>query len=121
MDLFNKKKLKEKDTIIEAKRNRISKLIEDNVDLSRSNQHLIKISEDLQIQNQKLTDWIEKIINEVGIKTNNKYENSTITIPYYENKKPYYIEGDYSNPSFEQKDILIPSIRFTKFKYKEEE
>lgn len=120
MDLFNKKKLKEKDIIIEHKRKRIDELTNKLKQTEELYQNNLKNQNSMIKENQKLIEWIEKIINEVGVKTNNKYENSIITIPYYENKKPHYIEGDWNSPSSEQKDIIIPSIRFTKFEYKKE-
>jgi len=120
IDLFNKKKLEE---ICELY-NKTEKM---NDDLLRSNSKLIKISEDLLANNNKLIrenkeliEWIDKMINEVGVKINNNYEGSTITIPYSEKIKPYYIEGDWNKSRGEQKHVIIPSIRFTKFEYKED-
>ncbi len=116
MDLFNKKKLKEFCELY----NKTEKM---NNDLLRSNSRLIKISEDLQKENQKLIDWIDKMINEVGVKTNNPHENITINIPYCEETVDLYPCKAENNGCFvhrRRKDIIIPSIRFTKFEYKED-
>ena len=71
-------------------------------------------------ENKKLIEWIEKIINEVGIKTNDSYIGQTINIPYCEKIKPYKAYEKGWIPEQERKDVIIPSIRFTKFRYKEE-
>ena len=73
----------------------------------------------LMISNQKLTDWVNKIINEVGI-----YEvkdKKSITIPIYkQNRKA--IAGKWDDikdelPGFlAQEEIIIPEIRFIKIK-----
>lgn len=122
MDLFNKKILKETqkwlDEVIKD-RNKWEKAyitqVKDTDNLLKQNKELTKSNNNLQEENQKLIDWIEKIINEVGIKEKNYYEGQKITIPYCENIKSHYIEGDWNKPSIKQKDIIIPSIRYTKF------
>lgn len=114
-DLFNKKKL-ENMTIHLAEvmkdRNKWEKAYTNQVkDIDK----LLEENKNLIQENRKLIEWIDKIINEVGVKTKDSYRRQTITIPYYENIKPYYIEGDWDKPSMKQKDIIIPSIRFIKF------
>lgn len=118
MDLFNKKKLKEKeewlDEVIED-RNKWEKAYINQV---KDTNQLIENNNRLTEENQKLIDWIEKIINEVGVKTNCKDTN--INIPYYEDIRyeENRIAGNYENDYFprqERKDIIIPSIRFTKY------
>lgn len=116
MDLFNKKKLENKDREI--------KILNDNFE--RINGELLtykklykeKLNDEnitnLIAENQKLIEWTEKIINEVGVQTKDSYEGLPITIPYYEKTKPYYIEGDWNKTSMKQKDVIIPSIRYTK-------
>ena len=86
MDLFNKKKLEDM---------------------------TIHLAEVMQDRNK----WEKAYTNQV--KDTNKlledsYEGQIITIPYYEEIKPYCIEGDWDKASMKQKDIIIPSIKYTK-------
>lgn len=127
IDLFNRKKLKETTihlTEVMQDRNYWQKAytsqVKDTNNLLKQNKDLVKSNNNLTEENQKLIDWIEKIINEVGLKTNNSYEGQTITIPYYEEIKPYKAYENDWIPKQERKDIIIPSIRFTKFRYKED-
>lgn len=114
MDLFNKKKLEDM-TIHLAEvmqdRNKWEKAYTNQV---KDTNKLLEENKNLIQENQKLIDWIEKILNEVGIKTKDSYEGQIITIPYYEEIKPYCIEGDWDKASMKQKDIIIPSIKYTK-------
>ena len=73
----------------------------------------------LMTANQKLTDWINKIINEVGI-----YEvedRRTVTIPICKNPRRV-IAGKWDDikegmPEFlSQEEIIIPEIRFIRMK-----
>ena len=73
----------------------------------------------LMVSNQKLTDWVNKIINEVGI-----YEiedKKSITIPICKNPHRV-IAGKWDNvkdkmPGFlSQEEIIIPEIRLIKTK-----
>ena len=59
--------------------------------------------------NNKLIDWIEKIINELGC-----YEvssNNDIRIPIYKNECTYYKDNHYLNGSI-KKEVIIPQISF---------
>lgn len=69
--------------------------------------------------NQKLIDWVNKMINEVGV-----YEvkdKHSITIPVYKNPVKTY-SGKMENlkeqlPDFmNQEEIIIPEIRFVRMK-----
>ena len=118
MDLFNKKRVKRLENQLRYTEEQFERLngelatyknLYKEDDVSKNN--LIK-------ENQKLIDWIEKIINEVGVKTNCK--DSSINIPYYEDihYEENRIAGNYEKdyfPKQQRKDIIIPSIRFTKF------
>ena len=73
----------------------------------------------LMTANQKLTDWVNKIINEVGI-----YEvedRRTVTIPICKNPRRV-IAGKWDDikegmPEFlSQEEIIIPEIRFIRMK-----
>lgn len=114
MDLFNKKKLKET-------KKWLDEIIQDRnywenayINQVKSTNQLLNENNNLQKENQKLIEWIEKIINEIGVQTKDAYKGQIITIPYYERIRAHYIEGDYDNASMQQKDIIIPSIRFSR-------
>lgn len=122
MDLFNKKKLKEtKEWLNEIIQDRNKweqayiNQVKDTNNLLEENKSLSKTNDNLMQENKKLIDWIEKIINEVGVKINDSYENQTITIPYYEKTKPYKASGNEWK-ELNRKDIIIPSIRYTKIR-----
>lgn len=124
-DLFNKKKLQEKNikinkqqVIIAENEEEIDDLKRDVNNLLKQTENLIKSNNTLTEENQKLIEWIEKIINEVGVKTPDRNEGYTITIPYYKETK-IYKANDWL-PQRERKDIIIPSIRYTKIEHKEE-
>ena len=86
------------------------------------NERLISFEKNNNIindNNQKLIDWINKIINEVGI-----YEvedRHSVVIPIYKNPVKTY-SGKLENlkeqlPEFmNQEEIIIPEIRFVKMK-----
>ena len=80
---------------------------------------VIKQNDVLMKSNQKLIEWINKIINEVGIY--NVEDRRTITIPIYKNpvKAMYCTSEDISNnlKEFVQtEEIIIPEIRFVRMK-----
>ena len=79
----------------------------ENISLRKSNTSLIDT-------NQKLNDWIEKILNEVGIKE--LHERTGITIPVYtENPVRAYDNNQFNNGDFlKRKEIIIPELRFIK-------
>lgn len=97
--------LKHKDNVIDIQRQCIETYKKDN--------------DILMISNQKLTDWVNKIINDVGI-----YEiedKKSITIPICKNSHRV-IAGKWDNvkdemPGFlSQEEIIIPEIRLIKTK-----
>ncbi len=80
---------------------------------------VIKQNDVLMKSNQKLIEWINKIINEVGIY--NVEDRRTITIPIYRNpvKAMYGTSEEISNnlKDFVQtEEIIIPEIRFVRMK-----
>lgn len=81
----------------------------ENISLRKSNTSLIET-------NQKLNDWIEKILNEVGIKE--LHERTGITIPVYtENPVRAYDNNQFNNGDFlKRKEIIIPELRFIKMR-----
>lgn len=97
--------LKHKDNVIDIQKQSIETYKNDN--------------DILIISNQKLTDWVNKIINEVGI-----YEvedRRTVTIPICKNPRRV-IAGKWDDikdgmPEFlSQEEIIIPEIRFIRMK-----
>lgn len=94
-----------------------------NASLDFHKQRISTLDKDYNIimtANQKLTDWINKIINEVGI-----YEvkdKRTITIPVYKNDRKIaaYKGFDELNSKLEdfleQEEVIIPEIRFVRMK-----
>lgn len=80
---------------------------------------VIKQNDVLMKSNQKLIEWINKIINEVGIY--NVEDRRTVTIPIYKNpiKAMYGTSKEISNnlKDFVQtEEIIIPEIRFVRMK-----
>lgn len=81
-----------------------------------------KSSENIQLQksvsaqidtNQKLNEWIEKILNEVGIRE--LHERTGVTIPVYiNNQMPAYNAVADKPFIHERKEIIIPELRFVK-------
>ena len=73
----------------------------------------------LMTANQKLTDWVNKIINEVGIYA--VEDRRTVTIPICKNPRRV-IAGKWDDikdgmPEFlSQEEIIIPEIRFIRMK-----
>lgn len=97
--------LKHKDNIIDIQKDRI--------EVGNKDYNIMLNS------NQKLTDWVNKIINEVGI-----YEvkdRRSVAIPVYKNPVKA-IGGNMEDvkdmlPNFlAQEEIIIPEIRFIRFK-----
>ena len=126
-DKAEKAELIEKmNTLMEEARVKIARLEEelkhkDNViDIQKQSIETYKNDNDiLMTANQKLTDWVNKIINEVGI-----YEvedRRTVTIPIYKNPRKV-IAGKWDDikdgmPEFlSQEEIIIPEIRFIRMK-----
>ena len=126
-DKAEKAELIEKmNTLMEEARVKIARLEEelkhkDNViDIQKQSIETYKNDNDiLMTANQKLTDWVNKIINEVGI-----YEvedRRTVTIPIYKNPRRV-IAGKWDDikdgmPEFlSQEEIIIPEIRFIRMK-----
>lgn len=97
--------LKHKDEIIKIQRERIDTSNKDYDILLKTN--------------QKLTDWINKMINEVGVYE--VHDRHSIMIPIYKNPVRAY-SGNISDfkeqlPDFmNQEEILIPEIRFVRMK-----
>lgn len=80
---------------------------------------VIKQNDVLMKSNQKLIEWINKIINEVGVY--NVEDRRTVTIPIYRNpvKAMYGTSEEISNnlKDFVQtEEIIIPEIRFVRMK-----
>ncbi len=78
-----------------------------NIDLQKQISTLINT-------NQKLNNWIDKILNEVGIQE--LHERTGVTIPVYtENPVRAYDGNQFNNGDFlRRKEIIIPELRFIK-------
>ena len=126
-DKAEKAELIEKmNTLMEEARVKIARLEEelkhkDNViDIQKQSIETYKNDNDiLMTANQNLTDWVNKIINEVGI-----YEvedRRSITIPICKNPRRV-MSGKWDDikdemPGFlSQEEIIIPEIRFIRMK-----
>ena len=104
-ELYFKNELENKKQMVDTQKEQISRL-------DRDNNMLIEA-------NKKLTDWINKIINEVGIYEVN--DRHSIQIPIYKEERraifgnmddvmkemPNFINGE---------TIIIPEIKFVRFK-----
>ena len=81
-----------------------------------------KSSENIQLQrsitttletNNTLNEWIEKILNEVGIRE--LHERTGVTIPVYINDQMSAYNAVADKPFIhERKEIIIPELRFVK-------
>lgn len=78
-----------------------------NIDLQKQISTLINT-------NQKLNNWVDKILNEVGIQE--LHERTGVTIPVYtENPVRAYDNNQFNNEDFlRRKEIIIPELRFIK-------
>lgn len=100
-----KKEIHDKNDIINIQNERINSLSVNNDMLMETN--------------RKLTEWINKIINEVGIYE--VHDRKSITIPIYKNPvKAAFGKIDDIKANMEnfmaQEEIIIPEIRFIKMK-----
>lgn len=110
MDLFNKKKVRKLYKNIDSlqfelsSKNTIIKRLETT---NSNNQETISL---LINENQKLIDWVQKILEVAQIcKTNEGLQ--TVNIPIVEDKHGKY-NSNWETPLSEE--IIIPSIRFRK-------
>lgn len=96
---------KSKSNVIDIQKERIDSLNKDNDTLMKAN--------------QRLTEWINKIINEVGIY--DVHDRRTINIPIYRNPVKA-MSGNYGEimkemPNFlNSEEVIIPEIRFIRMK-----
>lgn len=120
IDIFNKKKVKE----LQQKLNDLENLLEHkekaNTIMTEQLVSKERTIDTLLSENDKLINWIEKILDEVGIEQELGY-NDHIKIPYTQSKcgisKCDYLES-YGFSPMEEKRIEIPSITFIKRSYR---
>lgn len=108
--MFNNKKIKEQQELIDSYRKERDKYRDKYYDLDRKNARLVTRVEDLEEQNKELIDWIKMIIKEVGcyeVKDRNQFR-----IPIYKEESSRMIDGFGKQT---RKDITIPTIHFTEF------
>ncbi len=118
---ITKKKYQEMQDLIEGYRDSRDAKQSEIYDLRLEKNHLenkIKILEQnntaLIDNNNKLTDWIEKIINEVGYYK--VAEDFQMKIPIYKNECTIF--GMKEGKPFTQKEIVLPQICFMKMEGK---
>lgn len=104
-ELYLNNELEHKKQFIDAQKEQISRLDKDN--------------DMLMTSNKKLTDWINKMINEVGIYEVN--DRHSVQIPIYKEERRA-IFGNMDDvmkemPNFiNSETIIIPEIKFVRFK-----
>ena len=104
-ELYFKNELEHKKQFVDAQKEQISRLDKDNNMLIEAN--------------KKLTDWINKMINEVGIYEVN--DRHSVQIPIYKEERRA-IFGNMDDvmkemPNFiNSETIIIPEIKFVRFK-----
>lgn len=115
--MFNNKKIKEQQEIIDGYRkeineyrDRYNKEITNSIKLQNDLRELEKQNYILTEQNKDLIEWIKQIIKEVGcyeVKDRNQFR-----IPIYKEESSRMIDGFGEQ---KRKDITIPTIHFTEF------
>ena len=90
------------------------KSLEDDIKCKSSENIQLQKSVSAQIDtNKRLNEWIEKILNEVGIKE--LHERTGVTIPVYVNDQMPAYNAVADKPFIrERKEIIIPELRFVK-------
>lgn len=114
---ISKKKYKEKLDLLEGyrekshiKQNKIYDLEIEKSRLENKTEILEENNRALIDNNNKLTDWIYKIINELGCYEVSEY--NAIRIPIYENKIKSF--GLKQGREFIEKEVILPRICFMK-------
>ena len=88
------------------------KSLEDDIKCKSSENIQLQRSVSAQIEtNQKLNIWIEKMLNEVGIKE--LHERTGVTIPVYTNDTLPAYNFNPGEP-MKRQEIIIPELRFIK-------
>lgn len=88
------------------------KSLEDDIKKKSSENIQLQRSVSAQIEtNQKLNIWIEKMLNEVGIKE--LHERTGVTIPVYTNDTLPAYNFNPGEP-MKRQEIIIPELRFIK-------
>lgn len=108
--MFNNKKIKEQQELIDGLRKERHKYQDKYYDEELKNAKLSDRVERLEIQNEKLIEWIKQIIKDVGcyeVKDRNQFR-----IPIYKEESSRMIDGFGEQ---KRKDITIPTIHFTEF------
>lgn len=121
MLFISKKKYREKLDLLEGYKQRCDKKQEKIYDLEIQISHLENKVDNLESnntalmsENNKLTEWIYKIINEVGCYEVS--EHNAIRIPVYKNEcVPYWEE---TLKEMDKKEVILPQICFMKMERK---
>ena len=111
LDLFNKKKIKKLEQEVYNLNNDIEGYIKNERNWSKQIDNMEKISTKTMEENQKLINWIMKILDTVG--TMEVREKSNFKIPVYENKNYRAYEQNYMG-IYEEERLTIPEITIVK-------
>lgn len=106
VDLFNKKKMSELKELCEAYRKEREKYRDKYIEKKSDYDKVYELNQRLIEENRTLINWIEKMINEVGIYEINK--ESSVRIPIQKQAKIW--EGGLTQPRVDH--IRIPEIDF---------
>lgn len=111
LDLFNKKKIKKLEQEVYRLNNDIEGYIKNERNWSKQIDNMEKISTKTIEENQKLINWIMKILDTVG--TMEVREKSSFKIPVYENKNYRAYDQNYMG-IYEKERLTIPEITIVK-------
>ena len=111
LDLFNKKKIKKLEQEVYSLKNDIEGYIKNERNWSKQIDNMEKISTKTMEENQKLINWIMKILDTVG--TMEVREKSNFKIPVYENKNYRAYKQNYMG-IYEKERLTIPEITIVK-------
>ena len=111
LDLFNKKKIKKLEQEVYSLNNDIEGYIKNERNWSKQIDNMEKISTKTMEENQKLINWIMKILDTVG--TMEVREKSNFKIPVYEDKNYRAYEQNYMG-IYEKERLTIPEITIVK-------
>lgn len=85
-------------------------------DLKKSNSNNIDLQRQISTlidTNKKLNDWVNKILNDVGI--SEIHDRTGVTIPcYIQDDRPYYMDAGHGIEEMHRQEIVIPELRFIK-------
>lgn len=111
LDIFNKKKIKKLEQEVYRLNNDVEGYIKNERNWSKQIDNMEKISTKTMEENQKLINWIMKILDTAG--TMEVREKSNFKIPVYKNKSYRAYDQNYMG-IYEKERITIPEITIIK-------